>query len=643
LDDIIIIWLDENHDNKLSKYEFRQFVNSIRTFSNVNLCEEYLINEINDKQKIFLIISDKFAEEFLPRIHQLSSIESIYLFCQDKNRYEFWLNKYFKLNENIFFKISELYHKLKQDIDHRQNDLIRIDLTNHQLNKLEPDFMYSQLLKETLINIEYDQNSKKEFIDYCIQQSNHLNPNQISIIEEFENNYEKYSPIWWYTRECFVYEMMNKALRTENIDILIKMGFFIRDLHRQIENLYKLQEHSSMVVYRGQGITNHQFEKLCQYKGGLISFQNFLSTSLDKQVSLKFAQRAIEKPGLRGIIFRMKIDPKLTNLSSPYASLNKLSYFQNREKEILFSTHTVFRIEDIRPMKDENKIWQVYLKLTTYQDDVQLQQLTKHLRQDLQSSSNPWESLAKLLLTMGQFDKAEQIYENILAKTSPNDNQQLAYIYHQLGCVQNEKNNLDHALEYFQQSLNIKAKDLPEGYEDPQLADTYSNIGSIYHTQGKLDEALDYFNHALQTNTKDQRILASIYNNIGMVFKRQGQFYNALEYFEKSLQIDSNSLPPTHPDLATTYSNIGRVYFALKDYSNALSYYQKTLDIRRLSLPQNHPLLLLARKNYENTAMILTKNHQESFLSTPIPSKKLSEHDKVLNDKQIIKKRTRRS
>jgi tetratricopeptide (TPR) repeat protein len=440
---------------------------------------------------------------------------------------------------------------------------------------------------------------------------------------------------------------MNKALRTENIDILIKMGFFIRDLHRQIENLYSLQEHSSMIVYRGQGMTNHQFEKLCQYKGGLISFQNFLSTSLDKQVSLEFARRAIEKPGLRGIVFRMKIDPKLMNLSNPYASLNKLSYFQNREKEILFSTHTVFRIENIRPIKDENKIWQVNLRLTTNQDDVQLQQLTKHLRQDLQSSSNPWESLAKLLLTMGQFDKAEQIYENILEKTSSNDNEQLAYIYHQLGCVHNEKNNLDQAFQYFQQSLDIKAKYLPEEYNDPQLADTYSNLGSIYHAQGKLDDALDYFNRALQT--KDQRILASIYNNIGMVLKRQEQFSNALEYFEKSLEIDLNSLPPTHPDLATTYSNIGRVYSTLKDYSNALVYYQKTLDIRRLSLPQNHPLLLLAITNYENTATILRKIHLESNLSAPTPSKnhslhlKLSEHsrrflDKVSNHKQIIKR-----
>ena len=615
LDDIIIVWLHENHQNILSKFNFRQLVDSIQTFSNENLCEHYLKNEINDKQRVFLIISDRFAEEFLPRIHHLSPIESIYLFSPNENRYEFLSIKYSKLNENIFSKISELNQKLKQDLDHCQNDLIKIDLTHDQSNKLEPSFMYSQLLKETLINIEYDQNSKKSFVDYCLQ---HSYPDQIEIIQEFADDYEKHSPIWWYTRECFVYEKMNKAFRTQNIEVLIQMGFFIRDLHREIEKLYSTQEHSSMVVYRGQGMTNNLYEKLCHCKGGLISFQSFLSTSREKHVSLNFARRAVQKPGLRGIIYRMKIDPNLMNRSSPYASINNFSYFQNSENEILFSTHTVFRIGDIRPIKGEKKIWQVNLRLTTNEDDEQLQQLTQHLRKNLQPSANPQERLGKLLLDMEKFDIAEEIFENILAETSENENKQLAYIYHQLGCVHNGKKNFDEALEYFHQSLNIKA----EESQDPQLADLYLNIGSIYHAQGKLDEALNYFNQALQTNTEDRRILAPVYNNIGMVYKRQGQFSNALAYFEKGLEIDLENLPPVHPDLARSYSNIGRVYSALKDYANALSYYKKTLDICHSSLPQNHSLLLRAIVDYENVSTILSNNHFEPILSAPMPPKR---------------------
>ncbi|CAF4405403.1 unnamed protein product, partial [Adineta steineri] len=154
--------------------------------------------------------------------------------------------------------------------------------------------MYSQLLKETLINIEYDENAKKDFIQFSRSQIDNLETDEMDIIEDIENNYEKYTPIWWYTRDCFIHKILNKALRTENIDILIKMAFFIRDLHQQIEQLYISQKHDSFIVYRGQGMTICQFEKILNCKSKLISFQNFLSTSRNKQISLNFARNAIQ-------------------------------------------------------------------------------------------------------------------------------------------------------------------------------------------------------------------------------------------------------------------------------------------------------------------------------------------------------------
>jgi len=44
---------------------------------------------------------------------------------------------------------------------------------------------------------------------------------------------------WWYTNECFLHRMLNRALRMMKVDIIIKMGFFVRDLHCQIEELHK--------------------------------------------------------------------------------------------------------------------------------------------------------------------------------------------------------------------------------------------------------------------------------------------------------------------------------------------------------------------------------------------------------------------
>ncbi|CAF4443886.1 unnamed protein product, partial [Adineta steineri] len=71
---------------------------------------------------------------------------------------------------------------------------------------------------------------------------------QLNIINEFEHNYRQEKAIWWYTRECFTYEILNRALRTLDADTIINMGFFIHDLHQQIVQLHEQQ----LPYYRGK-------------------------------------------------------------------------------------------------------------------------------------------------------------------------------------------------------------------------------------------------------------------------------------------------------------------------------------------------------------------------------------------------------
>jgi hypothetical protein len=85
--------------------------------------------------------------------------------------------------------------------------------------------------------------------------------------------------------------MLNRALRLMNADIIIKMGVFIGDLHCYIEQLYKEQftgqnSNNSFTVYRGQGMSKIHFGLLTKTKDELISFNNFLSISKQRDVSL---------------------------------------------------------------------------------------------------------------------------------------------------------------------------------------------------------------------------------------------------------------------------------------------------------------------------------------------------------------------
>jgi hypothetical protein len=80
-------------------------------------------------------------------------------------------------------------------------------------------------------------------------------------------------------------------------------------------------------------------------KGGLISFNNFLSTSKKENITRIYARRAMNDSGLIGVVFKMVIDPWVS--STPFALINDVSFFKSSEQEILFSMHTVFRIGNI--------------------------------------------------------------------------------------------------------------------------------------------------------------------------------------------------------------------------------------------------------------------------------------------------------
>ena len=183
--------------------------------------------------------------------------------------------------------------------------------------------MYSYVLKEILLEMKHDDKFKQDLVQFCrVQYSG--NVKELKMIDEFEQNYYKPSPVWWYTLECFTYKMLNRALREQDVGIIIKMGFFVRAHHRQIQRLYsESHDQPLMIVYREQGMSHANFDKLREKIGGLLSFNEFLSTSIDKQVALKFASRPQKNLDQTAILFQMEFDPLI--LSVPFASLENIS------------------------------------------------------------------------------------------------------------------------------------------------------------------------------------------------------------------------------------------------------------------------------------------------------------------------------
>ncbi|CAF1561726.1 unnamed protein product [Adineta steineri] len=397
--------------------------------------------------------------------------------------------------------------------------------------------------------------------------------------------------------------MLNYALRTLDADAIITMGFFMCHLHQQIQQLYEQQLSiyvgEKFIVDRGQGLMKSDFQKLQKTKGGLMSFNNFLSTSKDKQVSLEFAECASTKPDTVGILFIMTIDPCIKSI--PFASIKEKSYLQE-EEEILFSMHTVFRVNTITQMHTVNQLYEVQLQLTS-DDDQELRLLTDRIRKETVGDSG-WDRLGKLLLKIGQLTKAEELYNVLLEQTSDEDEK--AIYYDRLGHVKDGQSDYKKAIWYYEQRLEIVQKFLPSDH--PDLATSYNNIGLVYDHMGEYTKALSFYEKALEicqkTLPSNHPSLATLYSNIGLVYDMMGEYSKALSFYEKALEIEEKTLPSSDPDLATSYNNIGLVYKNMKDYSKALSYYESALDILQRALPPTHPNIKTVKNNIE----ILKKN-----------------------------------
>jgi hypothetical protein len=185
----------------------------------------------------------------------------------------------------------------------KQQDLF--DLYNHKhkafcnLSESSTSFLWFQLFKKMLIDvpkeeIEFDKNgrAKKYMIQHCYNYYRH-NPTQLKNIAEFDLTYKASNAIRWYTSDTFVYKLINKALRTEDMEVLHTFRFFIIDLCTNLAEKYKemleLEVPLPSIVYRGAQMNKTEIDTLQANKGCLIATNSFLSTSRVREVAKFYA------------------------------------------------------------------------------------------------------------------------------------------------------------------------------------------------------------------------------------------------------------------------------------------------------------------------------------------------------------------
>ena len=152
--------------------------------------------------------------------------------------------------------------------------------------------------------------------------------------------------------------------------------------------------------------------------------------------------------------------------------------------------HTIIRICKITRIDTNRSLYQVALELIA-DDDQQRRSLTEHIRKEAGVGTG-WDRLSVLLVKIGQFEEAEELYNVLLHQTT--DEGEKAIYYNNLGYARNHQGDYEKAIWYHKKALEIRQKTgLPNC---PLLAASYNNIGLVYTNMEEYSKALSLYERA---------------------------------------------------------------------------------------------------------------------------------------------------
>ncbi|CAF3309085.1 unnamed protein product [Rotaria socialis] len=593
LETFYLLWLDAevniSEENRIAQQQLRSTINHVTTFEDGNLCQQY-IQSISIYDRIILIVSGRLGQEVVPRIHDLRQLSSIYVYCIDKQKNEEWAKNFTKVMA-VTVDIDHLIDRIKRDQKNRikEEDPIVINIFTANQNPdlsttgLNGTFVHSLLLVDVLLRMTPAKTDKTELIELC-KKVYKGNKTQLNVLRDFNNAYTPEKALWWYTRESFLYKILNKALRVQSIDILFIFRFFMRDIYRALE---QSQCQSTIRAYRGQILSNDELKSLRESIGELISINSFFSTTTDRKQALAFLNSHNLSNGLQRVLFIIDADPS-TGATKPFANISSFSDFEN-ESEVLFMIGSIFHLKSIRRQHD--RYWIIQLTMCS-NDQHDLTNLFQYMKEQYGGGENETSLLnfGQVLRRMGKFDLAEKFYRRSLNELAPDDPSRVS-LYYSLGLVLKEKKELDSSLEYLHKSLKLIVQSSPKDYQ--KISMRYNAIGTIYRMKNEYDIALVWFNKGIKLlengDNIDHSKMAHFCNNIATTYEKKGDDVEALNFNKKALTIRKQHLPSNHPDIGMSHNNIGSNHHRLGHYDLALKHYNQSLSIRLKSMPSDHP------------------------------------------------------
>ncbi|CAF1109608.1 unnamed protein product [Didymodactylos carnosus] len=371
LDEYIILIIGIDYDHHLSE-NLSRIINeqSIKWFNDIETSLSFIhsVQNIN----IFIIISGKLGRDYAQKCLIDKKIVGLYVYCMNEDKHRIWTKGINKIRCTVS-DATKLFIQIHRDIKELSG---RWPINEKSFEKATTSTSewYNLFLLLICYRSESIKESYMEMFNECRAYYQN-NPSMIKQIDQFQQTYKSNNAIHEYTRDTFLYRIVNHALRTRNIKIIRKFSPFIRDLHSQLHNYhqkyYKFKKDYIRAVYRGQHLSVDQIEYLrlvSKSNNPFITMTTVSSASLDPDVALNFAYSV---DGRISCLFEIIIPDRynvgqeyLSDDEQVFANIASLSVMPD-EQEVLFSLTTRYYVKHVGyPINQSNCTWvPIVLKL----------------------------------------------------------------------------------------------------------------------------------------------------------------------------------------------------------------------------------------------------------------------------------------
>jgi len=381
---------------------------------------------------------------------------------------------------------------------------------------LNSEFLWFQRILSVLLDSNDREKAKKNFID-AYKKYFDGNQRKEEKIQIFESTYQSENALQWYSRECFFFEVLNKALRTQDIDVLFSLRFFLKDIYDQLKIEYDKTSHEiDFIVYQSDKTIVSQQKSPFSLAAVLLRMNLF-----DK--AKNYYQKLLDEGSIIDI-------PSVDLIVNCYWGLSIVNRKQGEFDIALAYQCLAIEQSNNRPdllLRSYKYISLVYLDIHSIADALEYQTKALEIQQNINDTKD---QIADTLYNLGMIYFSQLIPEK------------------------------DRALEYFFQALNIyKELDIHE-----EVIRCYDAIGQIYLEKKQKDVALNYHLQALQSIDEHYSTYLpyriNSYEFIAKTYQSTRDYEQAMKYYNEALNIKLKYEPLNDPNIADSYELLGGLY-----------------------------------------------------------------------------------